>query len=193
QQLDRLLPARRDGQAPPVIALCLPKSLALYASLLAVLGSGAVYLPLDPSHPAERLGFVLDNAQAALLVHDGQFSGGARPLPRLDLSQLPAPATAPLAGLMRQRPAAEQPCVAIYTSGTTGQPKGVLLDQRNLSHFQAWYAGHVELSTQSRVLQFSTIGFDASLLDIRPTWVCGAELVIPSEDQRRDPQQLLDL
>ncbi|PWB29593.1 peptide transporter [Pseudomonas sp. SDI] len=193
QQLDALLPARCAGQAPPVIALCLPKSLALYASLLAVLGSGAVYLPLDPSHPAERLGFILDNAQVALLVHDGQFSGGARQLPRLDLSQLPTAATAPLAGLMQQRPAAEQACVAIYTSGTTGQPKGVLLDQRNLSHFQAWYAEHVELGTQSRVLQFSTIGFDASLLDILPTWVCGAELVIPSEDQRRDPQQLLDL
>ncbi|MDD0977356.1 amino acid adenylation domain-containing protein [Pseudomonas fontis] len=193
QQLLQLLPAAVPGQAPPVVALCLPKSVALYTSLLAVLGCGAVYLPLDPAHPAERLGFILDNAKVAVLLHDGQFSGGARDLPRMDLSQLPEPMAPPLAGLMRQRPRIDDPCVAIYTSGTTGQPKGVLLSQGNLSHFQAWYAGHVGLNTQSRVLQFSTINFDASLLDILPTWICGGELVIPSEDQRRDPQQLLAL
>jgi len=172
------------------VALCLPKSLALYASLLAVLGCGAVYLPLDPATPAERLRFILKDAGAALLVHDGQLADWDRSIPALDLSRLPEPPAAPLMRLMRRRPDVDDPCVAIYTSGTTGQPKGVLLSQRNLSHFQAWYSAHVQLTAQSRVLQFSTINFDASLLDILPTWVAGAELVIPSEEQRRDPTRL---
>lgn len=182
----QLLPSL--GGDAPLVAVCLPKSLALYASLLAVLGCGAVYLPLDPATPPERLRFIVKNAQASVLIHDGRFPEWDRSIPGLDLSQLPEPL--PLTGLMRCHPAADAPCVAIYTSGTTGHPKGVVLSQRNISHFQAWYAGHVGLCTQSRALQFSTINFDASLLDIIPTWVCGAELVVPNEAQRQDPTQL---
>ena len=69
--------------------------------------------------------------------------------------------------------------MALYTSGTTGHPKGVLLSQRNLSHFTAWYAEQVSLSEYSRVLQFSTLSFDSSVIDILPTLLSGAELVVP--------------
>lgn len=189
QQLLPLLPASASSDTA-LIAICLPKSLALYASLLAVLGCAAVYLPLDPDTPAERVRFILKNANATVLIHDGSFQALDQPIPRLDLSQLPPPASHLLSGLMQRRPDTDAPCVAIYTSGTTGQPKGVLLSQSNLSHFQAWYGEHVQLSQQSRVLQFSTINFDASLLDILSTWVRGAELVVPDENQRRDPARL---
>ncbi|KJK17277.1 non-ribosomal peptide synthetase [Pseudomonas sp. 2(2015)] len=178
---------------PPVIGVCMGKSAALYASLLAVFGYGAVYLPLDPAHPAERLRYILKNAGASLLLHDGQVPVDDLAVKSLDLRQLPAALAQPLPSLLRQRPAPDAPGVAIYTSGTTGQPKGVLLSQRNLSHFQAWYSAHVQLDEHSRALQFSTIGFDASLLDILPTWVAGGELVVPTQDQRRDPAQLLAL
>jgi len=184
-----LLPAAGDGAV--VVAVCLDKSPALYASLLAVLGCAAVYLPLDPATPVERRLRILKDAGACVLLHDGQID--TTRLPALDLSTLAEPPVPTLPSL-RQRPALPaSPCVAIYTSGTTGAPKGVLLSQHNLTHFMGWYAEHVALESNSRVLQFSTIGFDASLLDILPTFACGAELVIPSEDQRRDPQQLVAL
>lgn len=185
----RLVPML-EGDSP-VVAVSLPKSLALYASLLAVLGCGAVYLPLDPATPVERLRFILTNAQAAVLIHDGHVGALGQEIPTLELSQLPAPISG--IELVRCEPASDAPCVAIYTSGTTGQPKGVLLSQRNVSHFQAWYGAHVRLTTRSRVLQFSTINFDASLLDILPTLACGAELVVPDEEQRRDPASLQGL
>ncbi|QBF24547.1 amino acid adenylation domain-containing protein [Pseudomonas tructae] len=191
--IQQQLPAPSASSEPPVIGVCLGKSVALYASLLAVLGDGAVYLPLDPAHPVERLRYILADAGASLLLHDGQVPMDDLAVPNLDLRRLPKPLTQPLPSLLRRRPAPDAPCVAIYTSGTTGQPKGVLLSQRNLSHFQAWYSAHVQLAPHSRVLQFSTISFDASLLDILPTWVCGAELVIPNQDQRRDPACLLAL
>ena len=63
----------------------------------------------------------------------------------------------------------------------------------SLSHFCAWYSDYVGLRRDSRVLQFSTINFDASLLDMLPTFIQGGLLVVPSEDQRRDPQQLVAL
>ncbi len=68
-----------------------------------------------------------------------------------------------------------------------------MLSQRNLSHFTAWYAEYVSLREQSRVLQFSTLSFDSSIIDIFPTWLNGAELVVPDEDQRRDPLQLVSV
>ena len=83
--------------------------------------------------------------------------------------------------------------MALYTSGTTGHPKGVLLSQANLAHFTAWYADYVQLTEQSRVLQFSSLSFDSSLIDIFPTLLQGAELIVPGDDQRRDPLQLVEL
>lgn len=183
-----MLPETSDE--PPVIGVCLAKTPALYASLLAVLGSAAIYLPLDPALPAERRLRILEDSGARLLLHDGETH---RTVPGIDVRRIPVGTGETLATLSQRRADLDAPCVALYTSGTTGQPKGVLLSQRNLGHFVAWYCGHVELGQDSRVLQFSTIGFDASLLDILPTFVQGAVLVIPTEDQRRDPQQLVAL
>lgn len=189
---ERLLSRLSEQQQPWVVGICLPKSAALFAGILAILGSGAMYLPLDPSQPTQRQQYILQNAGALLLLHDGKHPL-AEQWPGLDISQLGIDATDPTRSLMRRRPASDAPCMALYTSGTTGQPKGVLLSQRNLSHFSAWYAEYVSLSEHSRVLQFSTLSFDSSVIDIFPTLLSGAELVVPTEDQRRDPLQLVEL
>ena len=186
-----LLPMLGDSSESVVIGICLPKSAALFAGILAIMGCGAVYLPLDPSQPIQRQQYILENAGAVLLLHDGSHPLAAAGFPALDISAIEAQGCD--RPIMLVRPASQTPCMALYTSGTTGQPKGVLLSQRNLSHFTAWYAEYVALSERSRVLQFSTLSFDSSLIDIFPTWLSGAELVVASEDQRRDPLQLVEL
>ena len=186
-----LLPvlARAVADTPAVIGICLPRSAELYAGILAILGCGAVYLPLDPGQPLQRQQYILENSGALLLLHDGSHPLAAAEFPALNISAVnPVDGASPVRSV---QPGPDAPCMTLYTSGTTGQPKGVLLSQRNLSHFTAWYAEYVSLNEHSRVLQFSTLSFDSSVIDIFPTWLSGAELVVPDEDQRRDPLQLV--
>lgn len=188
----RLLPLLEQYPQPWVVGICLPKSPALFASILAILGSGAVYLPLEPSHPQQRQQYILQNAGALLLLHDGEHPLSAT-MAGLDVSGIDSAEADLGQPLMRQRPELEAPCMALYTSGTTGHPKGVLLSQANLAHFTAWYADYVQLRAESRALQFSSLSFDSSLIDIFPTLLAGAELVVPDDTQRRDPLQLVAL
>ncbi len=188
-----LLPllAGHKASEPLVVGICMPKSAALFAGVLAIMGCGAVYLPLDPSQPLQRQRYMLQNSGAVALLHDGTHPLASAEFPALDISCIDLRLSDQ--GLLRTKVAIEAPCMALYTSGTTGHPKGVLLSQRNLSHFTAWYADYAQLSSQSRVLQFSTLSFDSSVIDIFPTLLAGAELVIANEDQRRDPLQLMAL
>ncbi|MFJ2458628.1 amino acid adenylation domain-containing protein [Pseudomonas neuropathica] len=188
----RLLPLLEQQPKPWVVGICLPKSPALFASILAILGSGAVYLPLEPSHPLQRQQYILQNAGALLLLHDGEHPLSAS-MAGLDVSRIDNSEADLSQPLMRRRPELDAPCMVLYTSGTTGHPKGVLLSQANLAHFTAWYADYVQLQAESRVLQFSSLSFDSSLIDIFPTLLEGAELVVPDDTQRRDPLQLVAL
>lgn len=188
----RLLTMLETQPQPWVVGICLPKCDALFASILAILGSGAVYLPLEPSHPLQRQQYILENAGAVLLLHDGEhpLSGS---MPGLDVCRIDSTDVDLSQPLMLRQPELDAPCMALYTSGTTGHPKGVLLSQANLAHFTAWYASYVQLRAESRVLQFSSLSFDSSLIDIFPTLLEGAELVVPDDNQRRDPLQLVAL
>ncbi|MFJ2485075.1 non-ribosomal peptide synthetase [Pseudomonas sp. NPDC087639] len=188
----RLQPLLDQHPQPWVVGICLPKSPALFASILAILGSGAVYLPLEPSHPLQRQQYILENAGALLLLHDGEHPLSER-MPGLNVSRIDSLHADLSQPLMRQRPELDAPCMALYTSGTTGHPKGVLLSQANLAHFTAWYADYTQMQAESRVLQFSSLSFDSSLIDIFPTLLMGAELVVPDDTQRRDPLQLVAL
>ncbi|MGG7675973.1 amino acid adenylation domain-containing protein [Pseudomonas sp. WC2] len=187
-----LLPLLEQHPQPWVVGICLPKSPVLFASILAILGSGAVYLPLEPSHPLQRQQYILHNAGALLLLHDGEHPL-SETMAGLDVSAIDSTDADLGQPLMRQRPNLEAACMALYTSGTTGHPKGVLLSQANLAHFTAWYTDYVQLQAESRALQFSSLSFDSSLIDIFPTLLAGAELVVPDDTQRRDPLQLVAL
>ncbi|MEY2893096.1 MAG: hypothetical protein RJA98_3004, partial [Pseudomonadota bacterium] len=80
--------------------------------------------------------------------------------------------------------APEDGCYTIFTSGSTGRPKGVRITDRNLLNLVDWMRAEFAFAPGRRVLQYSTINFDASILDIFPTLLSGAALCIPTEDQR---------
>ncbi|WP_460062228.1 amino acid adenylation domain-containing protein [Pseudomonas sp. H2_H09] len=187
----RLRPLLEALEAPPVIGVCLAKSVELYASILAVLGCGAVYLPLAPDQPPQRHQMMLAGAQ--VLLDTGKHPLRGRFL-ALDVSAVdPGDTTETLCAPTSNHACPDAPCMLLYTSGTTGQPKGVQLSQGNLAHFTAWFRTCMALDEHSRVLQFSPLSFDSSLIDIFPTLIAGAALIIPSEQQRHDPRLLVEL
>ncbi|MCU1775583.1 non-ribosomal peptide synthase/polyketide synthase [Pseudomonas sp. 14P_5.3_Bac1] len=157
----------------------------LIVSLLAVLKSGAAYVPLDPKYPAERLAYMLADSRLNVLLSETGLLADL-PLPqglvRVDFSasgeELDGyPATNPL-----NTAAAADLAYVIYTSGSTGLPKGVAIDHAALGQFCDSAEAYSRLSAQDRVLQFATFSFDGFVEQCYPPLCVGAALIMRGDE-----------
>ncbi|MFE2105873.1 amino acid adenylation domain-containing protein [Kitasatospora sp. NPDC059463] len=167
---------RELGAGPgTVVALCLPKSPELVTALLAVLRTGAAYLPLDPDHPVDRLAYMVRHAGAALLVGDDPERLGGLPARLVGTAELDAPA----AGFTDAVVSLDDPAYVIHTSGSTGRPKAVRVSHGNLaSAYRAWQAEY-RLDTDARVhLQMAGPSFDVFTGDVVRALCSGGSLVL---------------
>jgi amino acid adenylation domain-containing protein len=164
------------------VGLAVARSVDAVVGALGILETGAAYVPLDPTYPAERLAFMAADAGVTLAV----TAAGASP------AGLPAGvATVALAGDADEAPdgrglpsaAPGEPAYVIYTSGSTGTPKGVVLTHRTLARFATCYGAAVGLGPDSRTLQFSSFSFDASVLEVFPTLRAGGALVVGTPEE----------
>ncbi len=205
RRLARVLTAR--GAAPGRhVAVALPRCPELVVALLAVLTTGASYLPLDPEEPAERLGRMLTDAAPVLVVtrSDVVAASALAPsdeVPRLLLddrtgaehppggASLPSPRTGSGPGTVRAaRPG--DPAYLIYTSGSTGTPKGVLVPHRAVVNRLLWMQDACRLTARDRVLHKTSIGFDVSVWELFWPLISGAVLVLARPGAHRDPARL---
>ncbi|MFE9428493.1 non-ribosomal peptide synthase/polyketide synthase [Kitasatospora sp. NPDC006697] len=157
---------RRRGAGPErTVALVLPRSPELIAAELAVALAGAAFLPVDPGYPADRRALMLADARPAVTVDEAL------------LAELTAERDAPPGELPAVDPA--QAAYLIYTSGSTGTPKGVTVTHHGIGGFTAAAAERYAVGPGDRVLQFSSPSFDASVLELCISVLCGATLVVP--------------
>jgi len=170
----------------------------MVVALLAVLKSGAAYLPLDPAYPRARIEQMLDHARPAALL----ATSGVRSLfemtsigRELWLDELGTEACAGAKAGKDLRLATEPNDLAyvMYTSGSTGRPKGVAMPHGPLVNLIRWQLGNFKPSAVARTTQFAPISFDVSFQEIFCTLAAGGTLLPVDEDIRRDPEQLLDL
>ncbi|WP_448511791.1 amino acid adenylation domain-containing protein [Photorhabdus laumondii] len=181
------------GVAPDQrVAICVTRSLARIIGLLAVLKAGGAYVPLDPAYPGERLAYMLTDAAPVILLADNIGRAALSEdilatLTVLDPNILPEqPDNNPqVSGLTPQHLA-----YVIYTSGSTGRPKGVMIEHRSVVNLTLTQITQFDFCATSRMLQFASFGFDASVWEIMMALSCGAMLVIPTETVRQDPQRL---
>lgn len=163
------------------IGVCLQRGLTLPLSLLAILKTGACYVPLDPDYPAQRLDWMLAFAECAWVLLD-QTTAERIPnpaSPALRVEQLIAQSTAQPDHPPHCRVQAEDPAYCIYTSGSTGQPKGVMVPHRGVLRLtlgSGW-----PLPADAICLQSSSMAFDASTWEIWGALLNGARLeLMPS-------------
>ncbi|TDD61280.1 amino acid adenylation domain-containing protein [Kribbella antibiotica] len=187
-QLARHLVALGAGP-DQVVAIALPRSIALVVAILAVQKAGAAYLPIELDHPAERISFVLDEAQpVAVLVPAAETFTSRIPQVVLAADQL---AALPADDL--DAPAPDQASYVIYTSGSTGRPKGVVVSHRAVVNRLLWMQDTYRLQPADRVLQKTPFGFDVSVWEFFWPLLEGAVLVLARPDGHKDAEYLVDL
>nr|MBW4563383.1 amino acid adenylation domain-containing protein [Mojavia pulchra JT2-VF2] len=183
------------GVQPDIlVGLCLERSLELIIAVLAILKAGGAYLPLDLNYPAERLSFMLENAQASILLTQSHLCKGLSLQTThrfcLDSNEeaiAQNPTTNPQSEVTPDNLA-----YVIYTSGSTGKPKGVAMPHRPLVNLIAWQLQNSTVSSTAKTLQYTPISFDVSFQEIFATLTTGGTLVLITEQMRRDPTSLLE-
>ncbi|MEQ1975256.1 amino acid adenylation domain-containing protein [Xenorhabdus sp. SGI240] len=167
------------------IALCVDRSLDMIIGMYGILKAGAGYVPLDPEYPLERLAYQLSDSKPVWLLTQRHLQAHlpAQDIPTLLLDDddhrnavAQQPSHNPDIRQMGLQP--HHLAYIIYTSGSTGQPKGVMLEHRNVVNFIHAQHKTSEPKPGDRILQFATIAFDTSVSDIFPTLAAGATLVL---------------
>lgn len=184
------------GAGPAVlVGLCVERSLELLVGLLGILKAGAAYVPLDPTYPPARLAFMLADAEVAILLTQPQW-----------VARLPAhgvlvvcldddwerlasqPGDNPISGVIPANLA-----YVMYTSGSTGRPKGVMIRHGALSNHMHWMQATFPLTAADRVVQKTSISFDASVWELCAPLMVGGQLIVASPGGHQDSAYLVDL
>ena len=183
RQVDELsdnLAAYLQGQVPPksVVGIMLGRNEYMMLAPLGALKAGCAYLPLDPSYPAERLDFMMKDADARILIADEEL------IPILKEYGGPVIKTADIRKLHPGKPTAQpQPedlFILLYTSGTTGTPKGCMLVHSNIYAYCSHHSELMGLDYSSHISAYASFGFDAFVSDLYSSVISGGTLyVIP--------------
>ncbi|MCX4093132.1 non-ribosomal peptide synthetase [Nocardia sp. alder85J] len=169
-----------------IVALRLSASVEFLVAATAVLKAGAAYLPIDPAHPADRIGYMIEDAGPALVL-------GADELRAAEQAAADRPDTDP-ADADRVRPLLPgHLAYVIYTSGSTGMPKGVPVAHHAIAEHISTFSAEWGVTPDERCLQTASVSFDASLGDIFVTLTVGGCLVIPKPGALGDIRYIADL
>jgi len=165
-----------------IVGLCVERSPAMIIGLLGILKAGGAYLPLDPTYPPERLAFMLSDSQVPLLLTTQTLT-----------AKLPSHTAQVICLDTDWSRIAQEPeqnpyspvtvknlAYLIYTSGSTGTPKGVLVPHEGLINLTEDKIRTCQVNPNSRVLQFFSLSFDASIPEIVMSLGCGASLHLAS-------------
>ncbi len=186
---------REKGVAPDhIVGICMERSFEMVAGIMAVLKAGGAFLPLDPAYPAERLSYMAQDSGTRIILTQQNLTD-ALPFEKekllavdslwseiagLDSDDLPSVTTPDNLGYV------------IYTSGSTGKPKGTMLPHRGMVNLANEQRKAFNISAQSRILQFSSLSFDASVWETVMALLNGAALVLVNREILASGEELVN-
>ncbi|MDR3670144.1 MAG: amino acid adenylation domain-containing protein, partial [Holophaga sp.] len=180
---------RTLGVGPDVlVALCVERSLEMVIALLAILKAGGAYVPIDPAYPAERIAFMLEDANPPVMLTQDNLAEALPPCCATVLcldrdtslwATCPSTDPEPLAGPANL-------VYVIYTSGSTGRPKGAMLEHRAVVNRLVWMQNEYALDATDRILQKTPFSFDVSVWEFFWPLMTGARLVMARPEGHKD-------
>ena len=186
---------RKLGVGPDVlVGICLDRSLEMVIAVIAVLKAGGAYVPLDPAYPAERLAFMMEDAEIPVLLTEKPLEGALPVPPRVRVCFLDAEAIA-REGENNLEPvgSTESTAYVIYTSGSTGKPKGVLVSHGNVDRLftstEPWFG----FDARDVWTLFHSYAFDFSVWELWGALRYGGRLVVVPQWVTRSPEAFHEL
>ncbi len=174
---------RTNGVAPgSLVAICVPRTPNMVVALLGVLKADCTYVPLDPFYPEERLRFILEETQAAMVITESTVASAVSSWQgqKVELDrELPVAA---ISTRSSTKLTPEDPAYVIYTSGSTGKPKGVKVAHRAYVNLLSSMAAKPGFSAQDSLLAVTTMAFDIAGLELMLPLVTGGRLIIATRE-----------
>jgi amino acid adenylation domain-containing protein len=182
--------SRIGAQAGTIVGLHAERSLEMIVGLLGILKTGAAILPLDPSYPASRLTFMMEDTGSRILLTDNRVAA-SRPVGPINVVSMEPESTPEL----REDPpegdwSASDVMYIVYTSGSTGKPKAVPIHHRSVVNLLTFAARKFAMGPGDAVGAVATFAFDMSVLDFWLPLVTGARLCVVPRGVVIDPRQL---
>ncbi|MBC6973014.1 amino acid adenylation domain-containing protein [Bacillus sp. Xin] len=198
-QLAHLL-LERGVQSQQFVALAFPRSVEMVIGMIAVLKTGAAYLPIDPEYPEDRITYILGDAQpTCILTHSSILAN----IPNEDHIQRiildDKDTKEELRGYSKNNldlfdgVSPLNPSYTIYTSGSTGRPKGVVVPMQSLSNFLLAMQDQFALHVNDRLLAVTTFAFDISALEIYLPLISGASVQVAQKETVQDSSALTEI
>ncbi|KAG0202370.1 hypothetical protein BGX31_003619, partial [Mortierella sp. GBA43] len=182
-------------QPDTLVAVCVERSLAMIVAVLAVLKAGGAYVPLDPTYPRDRLKSILEDAEPLIVLADNTGrtilseadarNSHAKVMVDPSMSMDTSSSNPRVHGLT-----SEHLAYVIYTSGSTGRPKGVMIEHRGVVNHTVTRLEDFGVDESSQVLQFSSLNFDLSVIDMFAAFNPGATLHVVPAHIRIDRREL---
>ena len=177
-----------------IIGLALDRSPEMIISLLAILKSGAAYIPLDPEYPKDRVEFMLDDSSAKILITSKKYHNHFASTTSEILIE---DALEKFGSYTGDEPLVEVTgddlAYVLYTSGSTGKPKGVQIRHFNLVNFLLSMQKQPGMTASDKILTVTTISFDIAGLELYLPLICGAEITLTNSDTAKDGRILFDM
>ncbi|MFB6812898.1 amino acid adenylation domain-containing protein, partial [Streptomyces sp. NPDC056387] len=198
--------ADRGAGPERLVAVAVPRSVDLVVVLLAVVKTGAAYVPIDPEYPADRITHMLQDADPVFVVTQAETAEKlpTEPVDHVRRLVLDDPATRTLLegqdprnlSADERRPSrrlGQNTAYVIYTSGSTGRPKGVAVSHAAITNRLLWMQNEYGLEPTDRVLQKTSSAFDVSVWEFFWPLVVGAGMVVAARGEHKDPAALAEL